>query len=504
MELNDDNYLLFPILLSPSILIFIFVWYKASKGLKLPPGPPAWPIIGNTLDLDAQKPHTWLANLAKCYGPLISLRLGPKFLVVASSPATAREILKTHDKDLSGRYKSRLSTAIPDFKSSVIVLSADCNERWRFLRSNAHLELFSARAIESHSKIRAEKAEEMLHFLFEKDNEVVAIADILYATIVNSLTNTMLSEDIIGLEENVDDLRKFSRSLIEFAVPGMADIFSVMEVFDSGTKRKAKEYKEKSRAVWGNIVRDRRGRQKDFDATRMDFLDVLIRNSFDDCQIFNVFSELFVTSDSISTTLEWAVAELTRNQEAFTKLRDEITKSIEEGTTITENHLTKLPYFQACIKETLRLHPPSPFLVPHCALQSCKVMNYEVPKNSLVVVNIYAIGRDPNTWEDPLSFKPERFLGKNIDLKGTHYELLPFGGGRRICIGIPLALKQIQLLLASLVYAFDWSLPDGMDPTKLDMSDKFSIPLGRAKPLLLILKKRKHLKIHIPPPRPKI
>ncbi|XP_071933904.1 probable (S)-N-methylcoclaurine 3'-hydroxylase isozyme 2 [Coffea arabica] len=112
--------------------------------------------------------------------------------------------------------------------------------------------------------------------------------------------------------------------------------------------------------------------------------------------------------------------------------------------------------------------------MPHCAVQSCKVRDYDVPRSSLVLVNVHAIGRDPKTWEDPLGFKPERFLGKNLDVKGTHYELLPFGGGRRICIGIPLALKQIQLILASLVYAFEWSLPLGMDPIELDMSDKFA------------------------------
>ncbi|KAI5671075.1 hypothetical protein M9H77_11439 [Catharanthus roseus] len=120
-------------------------------------------------------------------------------------------------------------------------------------------------------------------------------------------------------------------------------------------------------------------------------------------------------------------------------------------------------------------------------------MKYRIPKNTVVVLNAYALGRDSMTWDDPLSFKPERFLNKNIDLKGTNYELLPFGGGRRICSGFPLALKQIQLILASLVHGFDWSLPHGNDHNSLDMAEDFGITLRKKEPLLLIPKKRINL-----------
>nr|XP_027107464.1 probable (S)-N-methylcoclaurine 3'-hydroxylase isozyme 2 isoform X1 [Coffea arabica] len=491
---NSNQYLLYATLFMMPILLHAFSRCKANNSLHLPPGPRAWPIIGNILDLDGEKTHTCLANLAEIYGPLISLRLGSKLIAVASSPATAREILKTHDQALSGRLTLRISNVIPGVKSSMIVLSAECNQRWRFLRSTARTELFSCRALESHSKLRAEKVQNMLDFLGLKGGVVVAIVDVLYATIVNILTNTMMSKDIINLKDNVGELRKFSRSLVELAVPSMADIFPLVGALDFQAKRKARDYKERNEALWADTVSERRGKQ-DCGTSGADFLDVLIQQSFDDCEIFNLFNELFVTSDSVSTTLGWAMSELTKNQNAMLKLRDEITNAIGGTGLLSESQLAKLPYLQACIKETLRLHPPSPFLVPHCAVQSCKVMDYDIPKNSLVVVNAYAIGRDHKTWEDPLSFKPERFLGKNLDLKGTHYELLPFGAGRRNCIGYPLALKQIQLVLASLVHTFDWFLPSGMDPETLDMSDEFRVPMRRASPLLLILEKRNHLRI---------
>ena len=129
--------------------------------------------------------------------------------------------------------------------------------------------------------------------------------------------------------------------------------------------------------------------------------------------------ELFVTSDSVSTALGWAVAELTKNQNAFSKLRDEITITIGGTDLLSESQLAKLPYLQSCIKETLRLHPPSPLLEPHCALQSCKVINYDVPTNSLVVVNAYAIGRDPKTWEDPLSIQTGTFSWQESGSQGN-------------------------------------------------------------------------------------
>ncbi|XP_027151849.1 probable (S)-N-methylcoclaurine 3'-hydroxylase isozyme 2 [Coffea eugenioides] len=333
--------------------------------------------------------------------PPISLRLGSKFLVVASSPATPREILKTNDRDLSGRFNLRLSNVIPGIKSSIIVPLNECNQRWRFLRSATHTELFSSRALEPHLKLTAEKVQEMLDFLGSNGGEVVAIVDIFYATIVNILTYTMMSKDIVNLKNNVGELRKFSRSLIEFAVPGMADIFPLLGALDFRAKQKAKDYKERTRALWADIVSERR-RRHDSGTSGADFLD-----------------ELFVTSDSVSTALGWAVAELTKNQNAFSKVRDEITITIGGTDLLSESQLAKLPYLQSCIKETLRLHPPSPLLEPHCALQSCKVMNYDVPTNSLAVVNAYAIGRDPKTWEDPLSIRTGTFSRQESGSQGN-------------------------------------------------------------------------------------
>ncbi|CAI9106155.1 OLC1v1005231C1 [Oldenlandia corymbosa var. corymbosa] len=254
-----DNYYYTYIFLSIFFFLATVLFIKASSKtrLKLPPGPPAWPIIGNLFGLNAEKPHIWLANLAREHGPLFSLRLGFRVLVMASSPETAKEVLKTRDRDLSGRFKSRLIGSLPEFQSSVIVLSTECGEKWRSLRKNAHVELFSHGALESHTKIRVQKAQEMMDFLAKQEGEVVEIVNVAYATAVNILTNTLMSEDLIrSLDFAVGEMKKFSRMLIGFVIPTIADLYPLIGGFLDGgyTRIVGMEYKEKSKALWGEVV----------------------------------------------------------------------------------------------------------------------------------------------------------------------------------------------------------------------------------------------------------
>ncbi|XP_050251311.1 probable (S)-N-methylcoclaurine 3'-hydroxylase isozyme 2 [Quercus robur] len=179
-----------------------------------------------------------------------------------------------------------------------------------------------------------------------------------------------------------------------------------------------------------------------------------------------------------------------KSQDAMHKLRDELDREI--GTdNVKESHLAHLPYLQACVNETLRLHPPGPLLLPHRALQTCQVMGYTVPKDSQVLVNMWAIGRDSMIWNDSLSFKPERFLDSSLDSKGNDFEYIPFSAGRRICPGQSLATMQVPFILASLVHSFDWFLPGNMNSTELDMNEQFTITLRKKQPLQLIPKGRK-------------
>lgn len=199
--------------------------------------------------------------------------------------------------------------------------------------------------------------------------------------------------------------------------------------------------------------------------------------------------ELLVAGTDTSTaTVEWTLAELIKNPKCMRIVQQELSKEINHLEGPKESDLPKLKYLEACVKETLRLHPPAPLLLPHRAAETCQVMNYTIPKNTQIIVNYGAIARDPNLWEDPLDYKPERFLSINssLDFKGNDYEFIPFGSGRRLCPGMPMAAKQVPLILASLIHYFDWSLPQGKNPKDLDMSEQFGIVITMEDPLIMI------------------
>ena len=191
-------------------------------------------------------------------------------------------------------------------------------------------------------------------------------------------------------------------------------------------------------------------------------------------------------TETTSSTLEWAVTELLNNSEALSKARLELEQKVGKGNLIEESDITQLPYLQTIVKETLRLHPPVPLLLPRKASADVEITGFIIPKGAQVLVNAWAIGRDTSTWDDPYSFKPERFLGSDVDVKGRNFELIPFGAGRRICPGLPLAIRMLYLMLGSLIKSFDWKLDNKVTSGNIDMEEKFGITLQKAQPLRVV------------------
>ncbi|KAL2232585.1 UNVERIFIED_CONTAM: Labd-13Z-ene-9,15,16-triol synthase, chloroplastic [Sesamum indicum] len=150
---------------------------------------------------------------------------------------------------------------------------------------------------------------------------------------------------------------------------------------------------------------------------------------------------------------------------------------------VEESDISKLPYLQAVIKESLRYHPPGPFLMRRKDGDDLEIKNYVIPKNAAILINIWAIGRDPRIWPNPDSFEPERFFNREVDFKGHNFELIPFGAGRRICPGLPLAYRMVHLTVASLIHNFDWELEPGITPQDVDLNEKFGLSLKKAIPL---------------------
>ena len=197
--------------------------------------------------------------------------------------------------------------------------------------------------------------------------------------------------------------------------------------------------------------------------------------------------DLFVAgTDTTSSTLEWAMTEVLHNPETLKKAKEELAQVIGKGKTIEESDIARLPYLRAIVKETLRIHPPVPFLIPRKLEVDVEICGYEIPKGTQILVNVWAIGRDPSTWANATSFMPERFLDSEIDFRGQDFELIPFGAGRRICPGLPLAIRMVPVMLGSLINSFDWTLEGGIAPKDMNMEEKFGITIQKAHPLQAI------------------
>ena len=194
-------------------------------------------------------------------------------------------------------------------------------------------------------------------------------------------------------------------------------------------------------------------------------------------------------------TAEWAMSELLRRPDAMASATDELDRVVGRGRWVTERDLPDLPYIDAVVKETLRLHPVGPLLVPHHAREDTVVAGYDVPAGARVLVNVWAIARDPASWPDaPGAFRPERFLGggasAGVDVRGAHFELLPFGAGRRICPAYDLAMKLVAAGVASMVQGFAWRLPDGVAPEDVSMEEHFGLSTRRKVPLVAVAEPR--------------
>lgn len=199
-----------------------------------------------------------------------------------------------------------------------------------------------------------------------------------------------------------------------------------------------------------------------------------------------IMDVMFGGTETVASAIEWAMSELMRSPEDMKRVQQELADVIGLTRRVDESDLDKLPFFRCCIKETLRLHPPIPLLL-HETSEEAVVGGYRIPKRARVMINAWAIGRDANSWSDPETFKPSRFMDEGVpDFKGGNFEFIPFGSGRRSCPGMQLGLYALEMCVANLLHCFTWELPNGMKPSELDMSDIFGLTAPRASRLVAV------------------
>lgn len=467
-----------------------------SNSRSLPPGPPTLPIFGNLFSLGS-KPHISLTELAKTYGPLMTLQLGQVPTVIISSAVMAKEALQKNDLYLSNRQVIDAARAVNHHRDSLVWLPL--SPLWRSLRKITNSEVFSARKLDMSQSLRRKKVRDLLDYV-QKQSEAGLAVDIglvAFTTSLNLLSNTFFSVDLGDpSSEYAAEFRETIRGIVEeMGKPNFADYFPMLNKIDpQGIRRRASVHFRRMIDLFDTMIDQRlQGKRPPETLPGDDVLDALLdinqkkSEELELSKITHLLVDLIgAGTDTTSTTLEWAMAELLRNPEKLKKAQAELQEIIGKGNPVEEPDIARLPYLQAIVKETFRLHPAAPLLVPRKADSDVTLFGFTVPKNSQVLVNVWAIGRDPELWDNPNSFEPERFMGSEIDVKGCDFELIPFGAGRRICPGLPLAIRMLHLMLGSLIHEFDWKLEGGIPPEKMDMEEKCGITLEKAQRLQVI------------------
>nr|AJD25182.1 cytochrome P450 CYP76AK2 [Salvia miltiorrhiza] len=462
---------------------------RRRTGGELPPGPPGLPIIGNLLQL-GPNPHKSLAHLAKTYGPLMSLKLGNQFAVVASSPEMAKEILQKQGNVFSKPFNPIAGCVVRHDEFSVKYLPASSN-RWKMLRKVQRERLFSHAALEATQDIRRERLQKLTDYVTEcsREGRAMNVGEATFTTMTNLMFDTLFSMELGANRKFREHVNAITRN---FGVSNVADFFPICAPLDPQGLRRKLAYHFGSLLELVQTLIDQRlqaRRASDYQK-KNDFLEILLDlsqgNEYDLSidEIKHLFVDTIIAgSDTSAATAEWALVELLLHPDKLGKLKAELKSVVGEKSMVEESDIARLPYLRATINEVFRYHPAAPLLAPHVAEEEARVNEYIIPKNAKIYVNFWAITRDPSIWKNPESFEPERFLDSDTDFNGQHFELIPFSSGRRICPGMPLASRMLQCMVATLCHNFDWELEKGTESKQLQRQDVFGLALQKKIPL---------------------
>nr|AOS51485.1 ferulate 5-hydroxylase [Calamus jenkinsianus] len=496
--LHEPNILRFiTLFLVPLSLIFA-LFLRQRRKLPFPPGPKPLPIIGNMLMMD-QLTHRGLAKLADKYGGLCYLRLGFLNAFAVSTPDMARQVLQVQDNVFSNRPATIAITYLTYDRADMAF--AHYGPFWRQMRKLCVMKLFSRKRAESWASVRDE-VDTTLRAANDKIGEPVNLGELVF-----NLTKNIIFRAAFGTpsheeqDEFIGILQEFSKLFGAFNIGDFIPWLSWMDM--QGINQRLKAARGALDGFIDKIIDEHLANPKLADAEDADMVDDMLAFLGDspagkggedgDLQAYLkltrhnikaiIMDVMFGGTETVASAIEWAMAELMRNPEEFKRVQQELADVVGLDRKVHESDLDKLSYFKCAIKETLRLHPPIPLLL-HETAEDCEVAGYSIPKKSRVMINVWAIGRDKSAWKDAETFRPSRFTpdgdGAGVDFRGNYFELLPFGSGRRSCPGMQLGLYALELAVAQLMHCFNWSLPDGMKPSELDMGDVFGLTAPRA------------------------
>ncbi|KAF7828927.1 cytochrome P450 84A1 [Senna tora] len=501
--------LVVPLLLFILFLVAIVILVVRRRGrAPYPPGPKGLPIIGNMSIMD-QLTHRGLAKLANQYGGVFYLRMGFLHMVTISTPDAARQVLQLQDNIFSNRPATIAITYLTYHRADMAF--AHYGPFWRQMRKLCVIKLFSRKRAESWQSVRDE-VDRAVRTVMANSGKAVNVGEMVFCLTKNIIYRAAFGcSSQEGQDEFIGILQEFSKLFGAFNISDFvpclgwvdpqgltARLTKARAALDSFIDNIIDQHMEKKKLTHNNEQTDMVDELLAFYTTNSDHSNKLsqsddLHNSIkltkDNIKAI-IMDVMFGGTETVASAIEWAMSELMRSPEDLKRVQQELADVVGLDRTVEESDFDNLTYLRCVLKETLRLHPPIPLLL-HETAEDAVVSGYFIPKKARVMINAWAIGRDPNSWEEPDTFKPARFLKEGVpDFKGNNFEFIPFGSGRRSCPGMQLGLYALDLAVAHLLHCFTWELPDGMKPSEMDMSDVFGLTAPRASRLVAVPRKR--------------
>lgn len=478
------------------VLPFFFMYYGGGGGGKTPPGPVALPIFGNWLQVGNDLNHRNLVGMANKYGDVFLLRLGVRNLAVVSDPKLAAEVLHTQGVEFGSRPRNLVWDIFTDSGKDMVF--TEYGDHWRKMRRIMTMPFFTNKVVGQYRGMWEEEMNAVVESLRAAPTEGVVVRRRLQLMLYNIMYRMMFDARFESAEDPLfQQATRFNSERSRLAQSfdyNYGDFIPILRPFLKGYLDKCRDLQSRRLAFFNdNYVEKRRkvmsARDGSSDRLRcaMDYiLEAEMNGEISSDNVIYIVENINVAA--IETTLwgmEWALAELVNHPSCQKRLRDELHRVLG-GEPVTETSLARLPYLEAVVKETLRLHSPIPLLVPHMNLDAAKLGGYEIPKRTKVIVNAWWLGNNPEWWVRPKEFRPERFLEEEGEVEAVvgggkvDFRFLPFGVGRRSCPGIILAMPLLGLIVGKLVKEFEMAPPPGTE--KIDVTEKggqFSLQIAK-------------------------
>uniref|UniRef100_A0A7N0TIZ4 Cytochrome P450 n=1 Tax=Kalanchoe fedtschenkoi TaxID=63787 RepID=A0A7N0TIZ4_KALFE len=511
----DDLKWFYTVLLPP-FSIFIIIYFIHSLVLEkrrkqpLPPSPRSLPVIGH-LHLLKNPLHRTFQGFSAQYGGVFGLQLGNQYSIVVSSPAAVEECFGRNDVVMADRPRLLAGKHLNyDFTT---MGASNYGDHWRKVRRISNQQVFSASRQNMFLSLRQEEVKSMIKsLLHDYSTSGQGMQHQLQKVEMRSRINELAFNIIVGIvtgkryygegAEDSAEAKEFREIIPQIselsASSNPADFLPILGWIDLGDYEKrmitlkkridkilqgfingSKTFMDGGVAAQSMISSILAAREKGTSSESVSFSDQTIKGL--------VLVLIEAGTDTAAGTIEWALSLLLNNPEKLKKAQSELDSIIGPGRLVDESDLPKLKYLRAIINETLRMYPAAPLLVPHYSSSDCTVQGFHVPRGTLVFANAWALHRDPEVWDEPLSFRPERF--ENVEECSYAYKLIPFGTGRRSCPGASMGNKVVGLALAALIQCFDW---ERIGEEEVDMRESNGLTMPKLTPLEAMCRPRSH------------